>query len=134
MFDFYRRQAEQLAAWGHLRVTLLEQCGRPIACELGWVAKGVYHSFKVAYDQAFREYGPGHLLRMLLTEEFCRRSDAKVIDFQGPMTKALASWSTKSYPIGRLVIAPKRLGSRLLLAGYRAAASVTRRLRRAAAW
>jgi CelD/BcsL family acetyltransferase involved in cellulose biosynthesis len=127
VFDFYCRLARQLAAWGCLRVALLEHGGRPIAGELGWVAKGVYHSFKVAYDERFREFGPGHLLRMLLVEEFCRRQDARVIDFQGPMTDALASWSTRSYSIGRLVIAPNRPASRLLLAGYRAGASLVRR-------
>jgi CelD/BcsL family acetyltransferase involved in cellulose biosynthesis len=129
MVDFYCRQAEQLAAWGCLRVALLEHGGRPIAGELGWVAKGVYHSFKVAYDAAFAEFGPGHLLRMFLIEEFCRGTDAEVIDFQGPLTEALASWATRRYPIGRLVIAPKRPGSRILLAGYQAAAAVVRRLR-----
>jgi len=134
LFDFYCRLAEQLATWGYLRIALLEYGGGPIAGELGWVAKGVYHSFKVAYDEGFGQYGPGHLLRMLLVEEFCRRQDAKVIDFQGPMTEALASWSTRSYPIGRLVIAPKRPASRLLLAGYRVGASAVRRFRRAAAW
>ena len=134
LFDFYLRLARQLAAWGCLRMVLLECRGHPIAGELGWVAKGVYHSFKVAYDEDFRQYGPGHLLRMFLAEEFCRRHDAQVIDFQGPMTEALASWSTRSYPIGRLVIAPDRPASRLLLAGYRAGASLVRRFRRAAAW
>jgi CelD/BcsL family acetyltransferase involved in cellulose biosynthesis len=159
MFDFYCRQAEQLAAWGCLRVALLEHggeatCfdsrtgvspvrgqgpdrrdagpvygGRPIAGELGWVAKGVYHSFKVAYDEAFGEFGPGHLLRMFLVEEFCRARGAQVIDFQGPLTDALASWATRSYPIGRLVIAPKRLASRILFAGYRTTAVAVRRLR-----
>ena len=134
LFGFYCRLAEQLATWGYLRVALLEHGGRPIAGELGWVAKGVYHSFKVAYDEGFGQYGPGHLLRMFLAEEFCRRQDAKVIDFQGPMTEALASWSTRSYPIGRLVIAPRRPASRLLLAGYRVGASLVRCFRRVAAW
>jgi CelD/BcsL family acetyltransferase involved in cellulose biosynthesis len=127
MFDFYLRLGGQLAAWGCLRVALLKQGGRPIAGELGWVAKGVYHSFKVAYDQEFREFGPGHLLRRFLVEELFRRQGVRAIDFQGPMTEALASWSTRSYPIGRLVIAPNRPASRLLLAGYWAGASLVRR-------
>ena len=132
MFEFYCRQARQLAAWGYLRLSFLECRGEPIAFEMGWTAKGVYHSFKVSYDESYRRYGPGHLLRMHLIRSFYDGPGPEVVDFQGPLSEALANWSTRSYPIGRLVIAPRRLGSRTLLAAYRGAASVVRRFRVAA--
>ena len=130
MFEFYCRQARQLAEWGYLRVAFLEHRGRPIAFELGWTAKGVYHSFKVGFDESYRRVGPGHLLRRHLIETLFDQPDTGLIDFQGPMTKALASWSTRSYGIGRVVIAPRRFPSRALLAGYRTLASAVRRFRR----
>ena len=132
MFEFYRRQARQLAQWGFLRVAFLEHRTRPIAFELGWTAKGVYHSFKVGYDPGSARYGPGHVLRMRLVESLCRQPGQVTVDFQGPLTDALSRWSTGSYPIGRLVVAPQRPSSRALLAGYRAVAPVIRRLRPAA--
>ncbi len=131
MFDFYRRQARQLAEWRCLRVALLEHRDRPIAFEFGWTAKGVYHSFKVGYDAAYRRYAPGHLLRMRLIAALAEQPDEVLVDFQGPLTEALAHWSTHSYPIGRLVIAPRRLAGRTLLAGYRTLAPVLRGLRAA---
>jgi CelD/BcsL family acetyltransferase involved in cellulose biosynthesis len=141
MFDYYCRQARQLAQWGWLRLAVLEHRGTPIAFELGWQSKGVYHSYKVGFNDAYRQFGPGHLLRWRLLEKLfgdrqvhqtlhTEADDGPlVVDFQGPMTEALAQWSTQSYPIGRLVIATRRLGGRALMAGYRAMSPVVRRLR-----
>ena len=130
LFEFYCRQSRQLAEWGSLRLFLLEHKGAPIAFEWGWTAKGVYHSFKVGYDPAFGRYSPGQLLRMHLVRSFCEQSEPMVIDFQGPLTEALSSWSTRSYPICRLVIAPHGPTSRALLAAYRYSARLLRRWRR----
>jgi hypothetical protein len=55
--------------------------------------------------------------------------DASLVDFQGPLTDALAQWSTRSYPISRVVIAPRRARSRLWFVAYRSVAAVIRRVR-----
>jgi len=129
MLEFYCRQARQLAEWGSLQIAFLEHRGRPIAYEVGWVAKGVYHSFKVSYDADYRAFGPGHLLRWRLIEALFDQRDVQVVDYQGPLTEALASWATRSYAIGRLLVTPPRLAGRALAAGYRTLAPVVRRLR-----
>lgn len=125
---FYQRQACQLAQWGALRLAFLEIAGKPIAFELGWTAKGVYHSFKVGFDEAYRSFGLGHLLRWRLIESLAAQHEVQVIDFQGPMTEALAGWSTRSYPVGRVLVGCRPFG-RTLMAGYWAAAPILRRLR-----
>lgn len=129
MFEFYCRQARQLAEWGMLRIATLELDGQPIAFEMGWTAKRVYHSFKVGFDAAYRDYGPGHLLRRAIVERLCQSQDTVTIDFQGPMTEALAAWSTRTYPIGRIVLTADGLGGRLALVGYRGMSRLIRRLR-----
>jgi CelD/BcsL family acetyltransferase involved in cellulose biosynthesis len=126
-FEFFLGQARQLAAWGYLRLVFLEHRGEPIAFEFGWTAKGVYHCFKVGYDPAAAQFSPSQLLRMLLIERLHETGDCRQIDFQGPLTDAVARWSTGSYAVGRLVIAPRRTTSRGLLAAYRAAAGAKRR-------
>jgi len=128
--EFYCRQARQLAAWGDLRLAFLDHGGRPVACEFGFTAKRVYHSLKVAFDESLRQYGPGHLLRMHLIRALCAGGDAALVDFQGPMSEALAQWSTRSYPIGRVVIASRRARSWLWFAAYRSLAAAARRLRK----
>jgi hypothetical protein len=121
MFEFFLRQARQLAAWGSLRLAFLEHRGRPIAFEYGWLAKGVYYSYKVGYDPEFASYGPGHLLRLHLLRALAAEPGVRLVDFHGPLTEALACWATRSYAIGRLVLAPPRIGSRLLLSALTAA-------------
>ena len=130
MFDFYCRQARQLARWGHLQVAFLKRNDEPLAFELGWTAKEVYHSYKVGYDEAYRHYGPGHLLRMHLIRWLYEQPGYRLVDSQGPMTEALARWATQSYPIGRIVVAPRRLKGQALMAGYRTLAPLVRCLRR----
>jgi CelD/BcsL family acetyltransferase involved in cellulose biosynthesis len=121
MFEFFLRQARQLAAWGSLRLAFLEHQGCPIAFEYGWLAKGVYYSYKVGYEPSFASYGPGHLLRLRLLRALAAEPGVKLVDFHGPLTEALACWATRSYTIGRMILAPPRRGSRLLLAGLTAA-------------
>ncbi len=63
MFEFYLEQARRAASWGQLRLVFLELDGVPIAFEYGWLAKGVYFSPKVAYDEQYAAISPGQLLR-----------------------------------------------------------------------
>jgi CelD/BcsL family acetyltransferase involved in cellulose biosynthesis len=120
MFAWYCRQARQLAGWGQLSLVFLRHEGRAIAFEYGYRAKGAYYSAKVGYDPAYGRYAPGQLLRCLLLERFHKRRNVDLVDFWGPLSEATAKWSTRSYPVGKLVIAPRRLMGRACLTGYRA--------------
>lgn len=120
MFEWYRKQAAQLAECGDLSLTFLRHQGRAIAFEYGYRSKGAYFSAKVGYDPAYARFAPGQLLRMLLLERFYARHDMAVVDFWGPLSEATAKWATCTYPVGKLVIAPRRLIGRVSLAAYRA--------------
>jgi CelD/BcsL family acetyltransferase involved in cellulose biosynthesis len=130
MFEFYARQTRRLADWGDFRVAVLEHQGAPIAFDVGWLGKGVYHSYKVGYDPAYREFGPGHLLRQELIRRCFEDPAIRAVDFQGPQTEALTAWATGTYPISRLVVAPRRWTSRAAWHGYRLLAQAVRRFRR----
>jgi CelD/BcsL family acetyltransferase involved in cellulose biosynthesis len=114
-FEFYCRQARQLAEWGQLQLTYLELGGRAIAFEYGWNAKGVYCSPKVGYDEEFRRLTPGQLLRYELIERFFADPDQRLFDFGGPLADAAAKWSTGTYSIGRLVVGTERRGGQSLM-------------------
>ena len=115
VFEFYCRQARQLAEWGQLQLTYLELGGRAIAFEYGWNAKGVYCSPKVGYDEEFRRLTPGQLLRYELLERFFADPDQRRFDFGGPLADATAKWATSTYSIGRLVVGTERRGGRALM-------------------
>lgn len=118
MFDWYLRQAERMAALGHLQLTFLKHDGRAIAFEYGYRAKSAYFSAKVGYDPAYAAFSPGQLLRAMLLERFFATREVRLVDFWGPLTDATAKWVNDDYDVGRIVIAPRRLASRLALAGY----------------
>jgi CelD/BcsL family acetyltransferase involved in cellulose biosynthesis len=119
MFDFFCRQARQLAEWGQLQLVFLTHQGQDIAFEYGYRAKGVRFTNKVGYDEQFSQLAPGQLLRWRLYEQFHANEDVALVDFVGHLTEATAKWSTRTYALSRLVVAPPRLLSRLLLSGYR---------------
>jgi hypothetical protein len=132
MFNFYLEQARQLARWGQLQLTFLLHDNRPIAFEYGYRAKGTYFSHKVGYDPAYAHFSPGQLLRALLLQRFHEEAQLSLVDFCGPLTEATAKWSTRSYPVGKWLIAPRRVLSRYVLRGRAAWRGLLRRSRPAA--
>lgn len=118
VFAFYLEQARQIAALGQLQITFLEVAGQAIAFEYGWNAKGIYHSFKVGYDEAFARLSPGQLLRLHLLRRLFADPTQRAVDFIGPLTDATAKWSTSTYPVGRFLLSANHFG-RLLIRAYR---------------
>jgi hypothetical protein len=104
MSAFYRRQAEQLARHGELRLAFLRVGGEPIAFAYGMQTKGVYRSLKVGYDPHWSAYSPGQMLRMLVLERLFAEPDTRQVDAISP-TPAHRQWRPEPYEIGRLLIA-----------------------------
>lgn len=132
VWEFYLSQSRQLAAWGQLSLTLLEHGGRPIAFEYGWVAKGVYSSLKVGYDETFRRFSPGQMLRYHLFEQFHAESQIEWVDFLGPATRATSSWATHQYSVNRIVASNRGILGRSFVRAYGQAGTLVRRVRRGA--
>ena len=129
---FYLRQARQLAAWGEWRLAVLRHAGLPIAFEYGWLAKGVYATPKIGYDETFAPLSPGQLLRCRLFERFHQhqgRDEIEAVDFFGPSSDATRKWATDSYPVERLAIGLSGPLARWLVAGYRHLAPLGRTIR-----
>src|SRR5487761_1306610 len=121
IFAFFVEQAEQLAQRGQLQLAFLEINDRAIAFEYGYRAKGTYFSHKVGYDPDYADYSPGQLLRAMLFERFHQQDEISLVDFCGPLTEATAKWSTRCYPVGKWLIAPRRFLGRCALRAHRAA-------------
>jgi CelD/BcsL family acetyltransferase involved in cellulose biosynthesis len=119
VWSFYLEQAKQLAASGQLSLVVLNHSGRPIAFEYGWRGKGVYFSPKVGYDEAFRSFSPGQLLRSFLLERAHRDGNLDWVDFLGPASTATSKWATHDYAIDRVVIALRGALGRGIVGAYR---------------
>jgi CelD/BcsL family acetyltransferase involved in cellulose biosynthesis len=129
MFEFFVRQARQLAAWGQLELALLYCGDEPIAFSYGYAAKGVSHWHKIGYDPEYASCTPGQLLQCHLLERFSAQGDRRAVDTMGPLTGALAQWNAVPYQLGRLMIVPRGLMARPLLHACKCGASCLRRLR-----
>lgn len=117
MFEFFVRQAVQLAEWGQLELSFLELDGRAVAFVYGFGAKGVSYWHKIGYDAEFSSFSPGQLLQYHILERFHREPDRAAVDCMGPFTDALGKWKPIVYPLGRLMIAPRQWLGRVMLHG-----------------
>lgn len=130
VFDYYLREAEQLAEWGQLELAFLHCGERPIAFCYGWNAKGARYCVKVGYDHAFAKYGPGQQLIMRLLEQFHADEQCALYDFHGRLVPWTESWITRDYPVGRLVVSSGGLVNRGICGAYTTLHPVLKRLRR----
>lgn len=113
MFPFLVQQGMQLAAWNQLQLVFLELNGKPIAFAHHYLAKGVAHNFKNGYDAKYASFGPGHLLHYYFFQHAFSDPSYRGYDFLGEVTDAISAWRPDSYPLGQLLVAPKRLLGRL---------------------
>jgi CelD/BcsL family acetyltransferase involved in cellulose biosynthesis len=118
MLSFFQRQAKQLAAHGELEILFLQQNGHTLAAEYGFVAKGVYHSHKIAYDPEFAFAGPGRLLRALQLQQYFAEGTYETVDTLGILSEANAKWSTRQRTVGRVVISTGGAAGNCLVSGY----------------
>jgi CelD/BcsL family acetyltransferase involved in cellulose biosynthesis len=130
MFEFFHRQAQGLAGWGQLEVLTLEVAGQPIAFEYCYVAKGVTYSHKIGYDPAFRQFGPGRLLRYLQLEQYYAEGDRRLFDTMGILCESKAKWCTRSRLIERYLVGTGGLTGSAALWAYRRLWPVARRVLR----
>ena len=117
-YDFFLRQAQQLAAWNQFELYFLKLNGRPIAFDFCYVAKGVVSSHKIGYDEEFRDFGPFQLLRSYQLERLFADPDRRLLDTLGILGEASAKWSTRYTQSSRAIMQTGSLAGRLALAGY----------------
>ncbi|MFW6170292.1 MAG: GNAT family N-acetyltransferase [Planctomycetota bacterium] len=116
---FVEAQTIALVAKQQLSLALLELDGEIMAFEYGWRAKNVYHSYKIAYSEAFSRFSPGQLLLYHLLHHFSASNDINVIDFVGPADDAVRRWHPRYYAMGRLLMAPPTLLGRAMVSASR---------------
>jgi CelD/BcsL family acetyltransferase involved in cellulose biosynthesis len=119
MLAFFQRQSRLLADKRQLELVFLVHDRQPIAFAYVWRAKGTRFVAKIGYDERFKSLGPGQTMIYLLMQRSYAESDCPLVDFWGSLQPWSAEWATRTYPIGRLVIAPPRLASRGLMFAYR---------------
>lgn len=119
MYDFFVRQAGQLARREHLELAALRLDGRMIAFVYGFRAKGVYFAHKIGYDPRFAAFSPGQMLFSWILERLFHDGATRALDFMGPVTDAIARWRPDTYSAGRLTISRGGQVGRAMMFAYR---------------
>jgi CelD/BcsL family acetyltransferase involved in cellulose biosynthesis len=95
LHTFYDAIVHDATKFGYLSMYLLELDETIIAAHLALTYGGRYYPIKVAYDEGFGEYGPGHLLIGRVLEDCAQRGLSR-FDCLGDWTEAKAKWTTHS--------------------------------------
>lgn len=92
---FYSSVVEFLKGRGQLRLYSLCLDNKPIAMHLGLTMDGVYYSPKVAYDEQFSYFSPGHLIVQHIIEDLAN-TGVHTFEFLGPRTFWKMVWAPHS--------------------------------------
>ena len=83
-----------------------------------WRPRGSSTPGRSATTPAYADCSPGQLLRYRLIEWLHAEGQYGALDFVGPLNDAQARWHPDTYPVGRLMVAPRRWLARLALRAY----------------
>lgn len=125
--EFYDRIARDAAQFGYLSLYFLDFNGKAIAGHLGLSYAGRYFSPKVAFDEQFRDYAPGHLIINAIVQD-CVQRGLSEYDICGDSDDWKARWTSRTLPHARLFIFQDSAYGRMLHAARFRLAPVLKRL------
>ena len=99
----YRMLAQAAERGGYLSMYLLTCGGVPVAGHFGLTFHGRYAVPKLAYDETYHQYAPGHLLVYAVLEDLVAR-DIRELDFLGVNMPWKAEWTARLRQHERLFI------------------------------
>jgi hypothetical protein len=92
---FYDLIARSAAEFGYFSLYFLEVSDSTIAADMGFHLAGRYYPIKIAYDETFRAYGPGHLLVSAILQDVVRQGVSKY-DWLGHIEDWKAQWTSET--------------------------------------
>ena len=113
-YDGVARCAEQ---FGYLSIYFLELGNTAVAAHLALTYGGAYYPIKVAYDERFSKYGPGHLIIGSVLNE-CVAHGLSEFDCLGEKNAALTKWTTAVHIYNSCSIFRNSVRGRMLRAAH----------------
>jgi len=107
---FYDEIAEAAARSGYFSLYVLEFKGRLIAAHYSFTHRRCCYSPKVAYDEEFGRFAPGHLIIQEILRD-CSIRGIKELDITGPNDDWKMKWTSEVRPVYHHLIFRGRLGS-----------------------
>jgi|HubBroStandDraft_5_1064220.scaffolds.fasta_scaffold00041_4 CelD/BcsL family acetyltransferase involved in cellulose biosynthesis len=111
--QFYDSIADYAAQSGYLSLYFLQQGDSVLAAHFAFTCGGGYYPIKVAYDERYSQYGPGHLIIGAVLRD-CTARGLSEFDCLGHWTEAKAKWASQVRPHNFLYIFRRSLAGRIL--------------------
>jgi CelD/BcsL family acetyltransferase involved in cellulose biosynthesis len=92
---FYDEIAGAAARFQYFSLYLLEFGDQVVAGHYGLTYDGHYYSAKVAYDETYAAYGPGHLIVDAILRD-CLQRGLREFDFLGPSMEWKSEWTQET--------------------------------------
>ena len=106
---FYDEIAESAARFGYLALYFLEWNGELLAAHFALLYRGRCYSPKVAYNEKFDRFAPGHLIVEEILRD-CAARGMKVFDITGPDDEWKVKWTAEARPVSHHYIFKGMLG------------------------
>lgn len=95
--EFYDCIVKSAAGSGYLSIYFLDQGNKHLAAHLALTYSGRYFPLKVAYDESYSKYGPGHLIIAAVLQD-CVARGLTEFDCLGHQTEAKSKWAVQARP------------------------------------
>jgi CelD/BcsL family acetyltransferase involved in cellulose biosynthesis len=95
---FYQAIAEAAANFGYFVLYMLELNERLLAAHFSLMLAGRCYSPKVAYDESFARYAPGHLIVAEILQD-CASRGISLYDITGPADEWKMKWTTETHKV-----------------------------------
>jgi hypothetical protein len=92
--QFYDSIANYAAQYGYLSLYFLHRGDSVLAAHFAFTCGGGYYPLKVAYDEKYSRYGPGHLILGAVLQD-CVARGLPEFDCLGQWTEAKAKWASQ---------------------------------------
>jgi CelD/BcsL family acetyltransferase involved in cellulose biosynthesis len=92
--QFYDSIANYAAKHGYLSLYFLQRGDSAVAAHFALTCGGRYYPLKVAFDETYSEYGPGHLIIGAVLRD-CTARGLSEFDCLGQWTEAKAKWASQ---------------------------------------
>ena len=102
-----------------MRTALLTLSGKPIAFEYGWVHAETYYSYKVSFDDDYRQFGVGQLLLAEVLQHLFQHERVSRVHCMGPTSEALSRWRPELRQVEQLLATRGNWLGAAVLFGYR---------------
>jgi len=125
---FYDEMAESAARFGYFSLYMLEFKDQLIAAHYSFTLCGRCYSPKIAYDEHFKQFAPGHLIVEEILRD-CAARGTRVFDITGPNDNWKMKWTSETRPVNHYLIFRGTLGRFAHISRYKIGTALARLLR-----